>query len=87
MALRDKVIEEAEKWVGYLEKASNSQLESKTANAGYNNYIIELSQGLSLDRVYAVLLVLQLHLHIENLSIISVEIFVMYLSILSLVGI
>ena len=40
MALRDKVIEEAEKWVGYLEKASNSQLESKTANAGYNNYTI-----------------------------------------------
>ena len=24
--------------VGYLEKASNSQLDSKTANAGYNNY-------------------------------------------------
>lgn len=28
------------KTVGYLEKASNSQLESKTANAGYNNYTI-----------------------------------------------
>lgn len=40
MALRDKVVEEAEKWVGYLEKASNSQLESMTANAGYNNYTI-----------------------------------------------
>ena len=24
--------------IGYLEKASNSQLDSKTANAGYNNY-------------------------------------------------
>lgn len=40
MALRDKVIEQAEKWVGYLEKKSNSQLESMTANAGYNNYTI-----------------------------------------------
>lgn len=40
MALCDKVIEEAEKWIGYLEKKSNSQLESLTANAGYNNYTI-----------------------------------------------
>lgn len=40
MALADLVIQEAEKWVGYLEKKSNSQLESLTANAGYNNYTI-----------------------------------------------
>lgn len=40
MALADKVIEQAEKWVGYLEKKSNSQLESLTANAGYNNYTV-----------------------------------------------
>lgn len=33
-----KVIKVAEKEVGYLEKKSNSQLESKTANAGYNNW-------------------------------------------------
>lgn len=32
------LIKVAEKEVGYLEKKSNSQLESKTANAGYNNY-------------------------------------------------
>lgn len=40
MALCDLVIQEAEKWIGYLEKKSNSQLESLTANAGYNNYTI-----------------------------------------------
>lgn len=40
MALADLVVEEAKKWVGYLEKKSNSQLESLTANAGYNNYTI-----------------------------------------------
>lgn len=34
----DKVIQIAENEVGYLEKASNSQLDSKTANAGKNNY-------------------------------------------------
>ena len=33
-----KVIEIALGEVGYLEKRSNSQLDSKTANAGYNNY-------------------------------------------------
>lgn len=33
-----KVIKVAESEVGYLEKKSNSQLDSKTANAGYNNY-------------------------------------------------
>ena len=32
------LIAAAEKEVGYLEKKSNSQLDSKTANAGYNNY-------------------------------------------------
>ena len=40
MALCDKVIDEAMKWLGYLEKKSNYQLESLTANAGYNNYTI-----------------------------------------------
>lgn len=33
-----KVIKIAEAEVGYLEKRSNSNLDSKTANAGYNNY-------------------------------------------------
>ena len=33
-----KLIKVAEKEVGYLEKASNKNLQSKTANAGYNNY-------------------------------------------------
>lgn len=33
-----KVIEVALSQVGYLEKKSNSNLDSKTANAGYNNY-------------------------------------------------
>lgn len=32
------MIEIAEAEVGYLEKRSNSQLDSKTANAGSNNY-------------------------------------------------
>jgi len=34
----DRVISIALAEVGYLEKASNSQLDSKTANAGYNNW-------------------------------------------------
>lgn len=34
----DQLIALAEKQVGYLEKASNSQLDSFTANAGYNNW-------------------------------------------------
>ena len=34
----EKVIEVAKAEIGYLEKRSNSQLDSKTANAGYNNY-------------------------------------------------
>lgn len=33
-----KLIETAQAEVGYLEKKSNSNLSSKTANAGYNNY-------------------------------------------------
>lgn len=33
-----KVAKEALKYVGYLEKKSNAQLESFNANAGYNNY-------------------------------------------------
>lgn len=33
-----KVIEIAQAEVGYLEKKTNSNLDSKTANAGYNNY-------------------------------------------------
>lgn len=35
---RQKVIDIALAEVGYIEKASNSQLDSKTANAGRNNY-------------------------------------------------
>ena len=38
MNYASKVIEIAEAEVGYLEKKSNSQLDDKTANAGYNNY-------------------------------------------------
>ncbi len=34
----DKLIRIAKNEIGYLEKASNSQLDSKTANAGSNNY-------------------------------------------------
>ena len=34
----EKVIEVAKAEINYLEKKSNSQLDSKTANAGYNNY-------------------------------------------------
>lgn len=34
----EKVIEVAKAEIGYLEKKSNSQLDSKMANAGYNNY-------------------------------------------------
>lgn len=34
----DKIIKIAEAEVGYLEKRTNSQLDSKTANAGSNNY-------------------------------------------------
>lgn len=34
------VVKEAKKWIGYLEKASNRNLENYTANVGYNNYNI-----------------------------------------------
>lgn len=34
----DKVIKIAEEQVGYLEKATPKELDSKTANSGYNNY-------------------------------------------------
>lgn len=34
----DKLIQIAKNEIGYLEKASNNQLDSKTANAGENNY-------------------------------------------------
>lgn len=34
----EKVIEVAKAEIGYLEKRSNSQLDSKTGNVGYNNY-------------------------------------------------
>lgn len=39
-----KVITEAEKWVGYLEKQSNNNLLSFTANAGHGNYTIFAQQ-------------------------------------------
>lgn len=38
MRYASKVIAVSEAEVGYLEKKSNSNLDSKTANAGYNNY-------------------------------------------------
>lgn len=34
----EKIIATATQEIGYLEKASNSQLDDKTANAGYNNW-------------------------------------------------
>ena len=34
----DKVLKIAEAEVGYLEKKTNADLDSKTKNAGYNNY-------------------------------------------------
>lgn len=39
-----KVIKEAEKWIGYLEKASNNNLDHFTKNAGYKNYTIFAKQ-------------------------------------------
>lgn len=36
----DKVLTEAKKWNGYLEKKNNNFLEEFTKNAGYNNYTI-----------------------------------------------
>ena len=36
----EAMVSEAEKWVGYLEKKSNADLDSYTGNAGYNNYTI-----------------------------------------------
>lgn len=38
--MKNKVIAEALKWVGYLEKASSYKLDHMTANAGSNNYTI-----------------------------------------------
>ena len=38
MSNANKLITEAEKWVGYLEKKSNKNLNEFTANAGNNNY-------------------------------------------------
>ena len=38
--MADKLTQVFESYVGYLEKASNKNLEDKTANAGYNNYTI-----------------------------------------------
>lgn len=38
--MNNKVLTEAKKWIGYLEKKSNSQLEDFWANAGSNNYTI-----------------------------------------------
>lgn len=34
----DRLIAQAQKWVGYIEKASNYQLDDFTANAGYGNF-------------------------------------------------
>ncbi len=44
MAQADKVIAVAERWLGYLEKRSNSQLSELTANAGDGNYTIFAKQ-------------------------------------------
>lgn len=36
----NKIIKEAMRWVGYLEKQTNSNLDSYKGNAGYNNYTV-----------------------------------------------
>ena len=38
MTAQERLINTAKKEIGYLEKANNSRLEEKTANAGYNNW-------------------------------------------------
>ena len=38
MTRANELIAEAEKWVGYLEKENNRNLNDFTANAGSNNY-------------------------------------------------
>ena len=38
MTPQTRVIETARAEIGYLEKATNSQLNDKTSNAGYNNW-------------------------------------------------
>ena len=38
MTPQSRVIKTARAEIGYLEKATNSQLNDKTANAGYNNW-------------------------------------------------
>lgn len=40
----EKVLKEANSWVGYLEKKSKAYLENFTANAGYGNYTIFAQQ-------------------------------------------
>lgn len=54
-----KVAKESLKYVGYVEKKSNAQLESFTANAGYNNYNMfaeharkETGNGVYVNGVY-----------------------------------
>lgn len=48
----ERIVSQASKWVGYLEKKSNSQLDDFTANAGSNNYtrfnrdLISYKQGI-----------------------------------------
>ena len=49
MSVIDKVIKIAENEVGYLEKRTNAQLDSKTANAGYNNYT---KYGRDMHKIY-----------------------------------
>ena len=49
MSAVDKLIEVLEAEVGYLEKASNYDLYSKTGNAGYNNYT---KYGYEMHKLY-----------------------------------
>ena len=35
-----RVLEEANQWIGYLEKKNNSNLEEHIKNAGHNNYTV-----------------------------------------------
>lgn len=42
--MANRIVEEANKWIGYLEKSNNYSLEDFTSNAGNNNYTIFAKQ-------------------------------------------
>ena len=38
----ERIIQQAQKWIGYVEKKSTKNLDDFTANAGKNNYTLSL---------------------------------------------